>query len=140
MRSAGGGAKATQDVRAGGRAVLDRTLMAVTIASWLAVLLLLIGGSIRLPGLRITELSRTMAMAVVASAALLAASKGARAALRRWLASPSGVFSVITVFAAAMSLGPEIHAKGRVIADTGLYAAFYNFVPGFDGVRVPARF
>ena len=39
-----------------------------------------------------------------------------------------------------MSLGPEIRAKGRVVADTGLYTVFYDFVPGFDGVRVPARY
>jgi hypothetical protein len=39
-----------------------------------------------------------------------------------------------------MTLGPEIHAKGRTIADTSLYAAFYRYVPGYDGVRVPARF
>jgi hypothetical protein len=39
-----------------------------------------------------------------------------------------------------MSFGPDIHAKGRVVSTTNLYAAFYTVVPGFDGVRVPARF
>jgi hypothetical protein len=119
---------------------LHRILTAVVIGCWLAVLLLLFGGSIRLPVLKITELPRAMVVAAAASAALLAASAAARSSFRRWLASPSGIFSIITVFAAAMSLGPEIRAKGRVVADVSLYTMFYDFVPGFDGVRVPARY
>jgi len=63
-----------------------------------------------------------------------------RTALAAWVASPAGIFSIITLFAAAMSLGPEIHAKGRTVADTSVYAVFYHYVPGYDGVRVPARF
>jgi hypothetical protein len=39
-----------------------------------------------------------------------------------------------------MSWGPSIQSRGRTIADVNLYSAFYDFVPGFDGVRVPARF
>jgi len=117
-----------------------RLLMVVVIACWLAVLLLLFGKSIRLPGLRITEFSRTMIVAAGASAVLLAVSPLWRAALRRWLATPAGIFSIITIFAAAMSLGPDITAKGREVAGTSLYTAFYRFVPGFDGLRVPARY
>jgi hypothetical protein len=117
-----------------------RLLMVVVIACWLAVLLLLFGKSIRVPGLRITEFSRTMIMASGASAVLLAVSPVWRAALRRWLATPAGIFSIITIFAAAMSLGPDITAKGREVAGTSLYTAFYRFVPGFDGLRVPARY
>jgi hypothetical protein len=123
-----------------GPAALHRILLVVVIACWLVVLFLLLGGSIRLPGLKITKLSRAMVVAAGASAALLAVSAAVRASVRRWLASPAGIFSVITAFAAAMSLGPDIHAKGRVVAETSLYMAFYAFVPGFDGVRVPARY
>jgi hypothetical protein len=119
---------------------LHRALTAVVIGCWLAVLLLLFGGSIRLPVLKITELPRALVFASAASAALLAGSAAARSFLRQWLASPSGIFSIITLFAAAMSLGPEIRAKGRVVADMSLYTMFYDFVPGFDGVRVPARY
>jgi len=39
-----------------------------------------------------------------------------------------------------MSWGPSIHAKGRTIASANLYALFYAAVPGFDGIRAPARF
>jgi hypothetical protein len=122
------------------RGALHRILIVVVIACWLAVLLLLLGGSIRLPLLKITELSRALVVAVAASAALLAVSAAARMTFRRWIRSPAGIFSIITVFAAAMSLGPDIHAKGRVVADASLYKVFYTFIPGFDGVRVPARY
>jgi hypothetical protein len=44
------------------------------------------------------------------------------------------------MFAVVMSFGPDIRAMGRVVSNTNLYALFYNYVPGFDGVRVPARF
>jgi hypothetical protein len=114
--------------------------MAVVIACWVAVILLLLGKSIRLPGLRITEFSRALVIASSASAVLLAVSAAARAALRHWLASPAGIFSIITAFAVAMSFGPDIHARGRTVAATSLYTAFYNGVPGFDGLRVPARY
>jgi hypothetical protein len=119
---------------------LHHGLLLLASICWLAVVGLLFGWSIRLPGLRVTELSRTMVFASVATIVLLAASARARATMRAWLQSPAGIFSLITLFAAAMSLGPEIHAKGRTIADTSLYAAFYHYAPGYDGVRVPARF
>ena len=50
------------------------------------------------------------------------------------------MFSAITLFAIVMSFGPEIHAKGRVVATANVYTVFYNLVPGFDGLRVPARY
>ena len=71
-----------------------------------------------------------MVFATAASAALLAVSAAARTSLRQWLASPAGIFSMITVFAAAMSLGPEIRAKGRVVADTSLYSGVLRLRAG----------
>ena len=104
------------------------------------VVALLLGFSIRLPGIKITSLSRVLGVCLVAAAIVLAASRGTRAALRRWLLSPAGIFALITLFAIAMSFGPEIRAMGRTVSTTNIYALFYRFVPGFDGVRVPARY
>lgn len=104
------------------------------------VIALLLGFSIRLPGIRITSLSRVLVICCVAGAAALAASRAFRSAARRWLSSPAGIFCAITLFAIVMSFGPDIQAKARSVATTNLYAAFYAFVPGFDGVRVPARY
>ena len=38
-----------------------------------------------------------------------------------------------------LSLGPIITSKGVRVAGDGLYWWFYQHVPGFDGLRVPAR-
>ena len=63
-----------------------------------------------------------------------------RALARRWLHAPAGIFSIVVVFAALMSFGPDIHAQGRLVARTNVYALFMELAPGFDGVRVPARY
>jgi hypothetical protein len=39
-----------------------------------------------------------------------------------------------------MSFGPTIDARGRVVEEGTLYAFLFRTVPGFDGLRVPARF
>ena len=72
--------------------------------------------------------------------ALLAVSAQARTTARQLLASPAGLFAVVTLLAVAMSLGPDIHSRGRLVEKGSLYAVFYRVAPGFDGLRVPARF
>src|SRR5262249_16275064 len=104
------------------------------------VLALLLGYSIRLPGLKITSFSRTIAVGSAGGALLLIVSRSARAACAAWLRSPSAWLVLSTLFAVAMSFGPDVHAKGRTIAGVNIYTLFYDFVPGFDGLRVPARF
>jgi len=104
------------------------------------IVTLLLGFSIRLPGIKITSLSRALLVCAGCGAIVLAASRRTREAARQRLLSPAGVFSAITLFAIVMSFGPEIHAKGRVVATANVYTVFYNLVPGFDGLRVPARY
>jgi hypothetical protein len=72
--------------------------------------------------------------------ALSAVSRHFRETAIGWLASPVGTLAIVTVFAFAMSLGPDISAHGRLVARTNVYSLFYDFVPGFDGLRVPARY
>jgi hypothetical protein len=115
------------------RFLLALVMLAVVVA-------LLLGFSIRLPGIKITSLSRALAVCAIAGAALLTASRDARAGARRWLLSSAGIFGAIVLFAFVMSFGPEIRAMGRQVTTTSLYAVFYAAVPGFDGLRVPARF
>jgi hypothetical protein len=104
------------------------------------IIALLLGFSIRLPGIKITSLSRVLLVYVVACAAAIAGSKSFRDTARRWLLSPAGLFSGIVLFSIVMSFGPDIRAKGRVVASPNIYTLFFDFAPGFDGVRVPARY
>jgi hypothetical protein len=39
-----------------------------------------------------------------------------------------------------LSLGPMPQSHGRVLPGLGLYSLLYDHVPGFDGLRVPARY
>jgi hypothetical protein len=101
---------------------------------------LLLGWTIRLPLLKVANFPRALLVVAMLWATVLAASPRVRHAVAQWLATPAGFFTVVAVFAIVMSWGPSIHARGRTIASTNLYALFYNYVPGFDGVRAPARF
>ena len=122
------------------RSSAEHLALLIVAATWGIVLALLLGWSIRLPGVKITSLPRALIVATGLSAMTLMFFGDVRAAARRWLASPAGFFAALTMVAAVMSFGPDIRAGGRLVAETSLYAAFYRFVPGFDGVRVPARF
>ena len=115
-------------------------LATVLIASCAMLVALLFGYTLRLPFLKVTSVARTTWIALALAIALLVVSPRARAAAHAWLSHPIAIYSIVVFFAIVMSFGPQIHAKGRVVAERSLYAVFYNRVPGFDGVRVPARF
>ena len=121
-------------------ALVGRALAVLAAISLAVVVSLLLGYRIRWGAIRVTSLARASWVALALVAALLARSNDARVTARRWLTSPVGLLSGLTLFAAVMSLGPDVHVKGRVLEGTNLYALFYHFVPGFDGLRVPARF
>src|SRR5262249_32549061 len=108
--------------------------------AWAAmVVALLLNYSIRLPGLKMTSLSRVLMAGALAAATLAAVSGRTRATVAAWLKTPAAFFTLTAVFAIAMSFGPDVRAKGRMVADVNIYAVFYNYIPGFDGLRVPAR-
>jgi hypothetical protein len=117
-----------------------RTLRFLLLVAIAVVIPLALGFSLRLPGIRIASLPRALVVAAIAGAIVTAVSRDAREAARRFSLTPAGIFTAITMFAVVMSFGPEIRAMGRPVMNTNLYAFFYEYVPGFDGVRVPARF
>jgi hypothetical protein len=108
--------------------------------SGLIIVALLLGWSVRLPGVKIAGLPRALAVVGVLCAVVLIGSRRVRAALRAFLGAPAGFFALVALFAIVMSWGPSIHARGRDVAPANLYSFFYAFVPGFDGLRAPARF
>jgi hypothetical protein len=105
-----------------------------------AVVALGLGWSIRLPGLKVTSLLRALIVAFVIAGITLAFLRDARERCAALVRSPAGVFCLIACFGVVMSFGPQIRSMDRVVMDSSLYEAFYRFVPGFDGLRVPARY
>ena len=61
----------------------------------------------------------------------------ARRVIRGARDSTLGFFACAAVGAAWLSLGPVMHLNGHPIGPS-LYAIFYRWVPGFDGLRVPS--
>ena len=108
----------------------------------LLVAVILTGGlSFSIWGVRIRSMGLVGALlrAGAAVALLLALSRRARATLVSWLQGDTAWFTVALAAAALLSLGPSIRTGGRLLAGTAPYAWLYSTVPGFDGIRVPAR-
>jgi hypothetical protein len=100
----------------------------------------LLGWSLRSFAVKATSLDRLLLVEMMLVAALLASSARARSIVSRWVASPAAILTGVTLFAVVMSFGPYVHARGRLVEDPNLYAFFFDYAPGFDGLRVPARF
>ncbi|MGH9220060.1 MAG: hypothetical protein ACRD1W_12205 [Vicinamibacterales bacterium] len=80
--------------------------------------------------LRATTPTRLAVQFLVAFGLLLAVSKRARDEALRAARAPVIMFACMIALAVWLSFGPNY----------GLYGVLYDFVPGFNGVRVPARY
>jgi hypothetical protein len=89
--------------------------------------------------IRVHSAARAMRALVLAAAALLVFSRRARALVRGVPGSALAFYAGALVFAFWLSLGPIVTSRGLRVAGDGLYWWFYQYVPGFDGLRVPAR-
>jgi len=117
------------------------TLSAVSIVA--AGLLAMTGGfttDIAGVPLRMTSPLRALVVGTVCVALALWYSPKMRASVRAHPGDLTPFFALAIVFAVLMSLGPVPRAGGARLAARGLYAAFFEWVPGYDGLRVPARF
>jgi hypothetical protein len=83
---------------------------------------------------------RLIAQLAVVTALLMLISRRARHVAASLLRSPAMFFLAITILAMWLSLGPEPSAGDQRVSGVGLYGVLYNYVPGFNGVRVPARY
>ncbi|MCU0256398.1 MAG: hypothetical protein MUF60_06625 [Vicinamibacterales bacterium] len=132
----------------------QRPARIVRALGWLALVVLVVyagvlvtvlagqGGRFTVGPVKITLNSVTRALwtLAAASAVLVAVSARARRMARDAWRSPI-VFALLLAFAAAwLSLGPQPQSLGRSLNAPSLYAPLYEHVPGFDGLRVPARF
>jgi hypothetical protein len=95
-----------------------------------------------LPGLlplRVYDVGWVLLWLAALTAVLLFVSPRARVRFRA-LATPEGFFCLAIVGAWWLSLGPTPRALGRLLEMPAPYDFLYRFVPGFEGVRVPARY
>jgi hypothetical protein len=137
-----------RNARAPGRgaptSVASLLLGAALVLSTAVLAALLLGWNLRLAigpaPVKITDPVRVMVLIAGLAVVLLAISHRARRTAASWLSSPVGMLTLLLAFAIFMSFGPHIDSRGRTLIDTNIYAFFYAFVPGFDGLRVPARF
>jgi hypothetical protein len=122
-----------------------RWLLALVVATQFAALLavILFGGfDVGVFGLRIraTTPQRLLIQSVGSFAILLAVSPRMRSRLAAIAPSPVVFFSAAAVLAIWLSLGPVPNATDGRVAGLGIYSLLYDYVPGFNGVRVPARY
>lgn len=125
-------------------AALARVLAVLTAVAVVAAVAITITGGVvwDLGGvvLRATNVRRTLTLAVVFSCAGLLISPRWRAAARQSPADLTPFFLLAVAFAVVMSLGPAPRAAGVRLAGLELYSLFFDHVPGFEGLRTPARF
>jgi hypothetical protein len=83
---------------------------------------------------------RLLLQTAIALGTLLLLSPRWRHAARRWLAHPAIGALGLMILAVWLSLGPAPSAGDARVSGFGLYGVLYDHVPGFTGVRVPARY
>jgi hypothetical protein len=89
---------------------------------------------------RATNAPRLLIGLAIALCILLAVSRRTRNRARAIARSPVALAVALGLLAVWLSLGPLPQSGGRLIQGLGLYALLYEHVPGFDGLRVPARY
>jgi hypothetical protein len=133
--------------RAGALEILRRVVSWAALAmlglySAMTVVILATGGfvtSLGPLGLRVQNMARTFRSAVYAGIVLLFASPRARRFVRGIPRSAVLFYGFAVVMAFWLSLGPIVMSKGIRVAGDGPYGWLFWNVPGFDGLRVPAR-
>ena len=89
--------------------------------------------------LRIGNINQLLLRAAIAFVLLLVVSPAARQRTST-LMRDRGFFLAALIAAFWLSLGPVPQSMGRPLEIAAPYALLFDYVPGFDGVRVPARF
>ncbi|MGH9346733.1 MAG: hypothetical protein ACRD26_05645, partial [Vicinamibacterales bacterium] len=90
--------------------------------------------------IRATNVTRLLVPPAIATAAVLWLSPSTRMKVRAAARRPEAIFLAILVLAWWLSLGPAPRVMGRPLELWSPYRVLYDYIPGFDGVRAPARF
>ncbi len=90
--------------------------------------------------IRATTPVRLLAQSTALFTLLLAMAPPMREWMLRWIRLPATFFLASLLLAMWLSLGPEPHSGPHLISGMGLYNILYEQVPGYTGLRVPARY
>jgi hypothetical protein len=119
-------------------------LLLIVILQLIGLLSIVLFGGFDLKVLGIAISARTpqrlLMQFVLSLALLLIISPRARTAGAQIVRSPVFFALVATVLTVWLSLGPLPNAGDQRLSGFGLYELLYKYVPGFNGVRVPARY
>jgi hypothetical protein len=126
------------------RRVLTWVLLVATLTQFIALAtVLLVGGfEFHLFGMPIRARTpmRMVFQFVTAAGLLLAVSPRMRSKAALLAKSPVVFFFLATVIAIWLSMGPMPSDGDGRASGFGIYGGFYHYVPGFNGLRVPARY
>ena len=105
------------------------------------ILALLLHGSLPfdVAGAPYHDVAPLLISAAVLTAVWLVLSPRGRQLVRGVGGSTLGFYAAATIAAALLALGPDVMSAGRPVGH-GPYALLFAYAPGFNGVRVPARF
>ena len=135
--------RATIEAPARERRLARMLMLAGIVGVALAVAVAISGGFVWQIGavpLRMTNVRRTLTYALGAIAVALVLSPRARAALRTRATDLTPFLVAGIAFSVVMSLGPVPRAGGERLVGLELYTSFFDYVPGYAGLRAPARF
>ena len=109
------------------------------VAAFAAIVVRRVTLSLWLFDVRLGNVTQLLLRAALAYALMLALSPAARRRAAEFFGS-RGFFAVALLAAAWLSLGPAPQVLGRPLDLASPYRFLWNYVPGFEGLRVPARF
>ncbi len=115
-------------------------LLLVVVTQFVAVLSVVMFGGFEFGFISARTPQRLLLQFVIALALLLGVSPRARIEAARLMRSPITFAFAATILAMWLSLGPLPNAGEARVSGFGLYGLLYEYVPGFNGVRVPARY
>lgn len=125
---------------ASGFSRIDKLLGFLSLTQLLALASLILFGGFELGPLSVRTPTRVVMQLVAVTGLWLAVSPGIRARAARAVRSPAVFFLAAALVAVWLSLGPRPRSGDVLLATTGPYNLLYEHVPGFNGVRVPARY
>jgi hypothetical protein len=108
----------------------------------LAILVLFtrrVGFDVLLVEIRATNITRLIAITLVTGTASVLLSRRGRTAALGLFRQPEAIFLLLAALAWWLSLGPSPRAYGRSLDLWSPYAFLLEHVPGYEGLRVPAR-